>query len=234
MKRRDVLVAGMASAQLILAGCTRSSRKGSGKTMVIKQPANSVFDAYYDMGGVLYFEVFSCDNAVEADYRDAITMTLAQMSTVDDKALRELPCRRITEQALMGDWYDSNTGDLIRRGMHKTRDNRELTDPTLRSLVGTQIVSGGSPLGTGLAYAFQFPPYGLSGGPAAVQKAFDAIRAFVLPNGQESRICDWSHPRLDRISPYFKAGLEWWGVFLYTVHIPATGQITVITGSATD
>lgn len=234
MKRRDLVVAGMASVPLLLGGCNRSPREKSNKTMLIKQPANPVFAPYYDMGGVLYFEVFSSKTAGEAGYRDAIGMTLAQMSPVDDKALRELPGRRITEQALMGDWYDPNSGDLIRKGIHKTRDGRELTDPRLRSLAGVEIVSGGSPLGNGLAYAFQFTPYGLSGGPLEVQKAFDAIRAFILPSGQESRIYDWSHARLDTLSPYFKAGLEWWGVFLYTVHIPATGQMTVITGSATD
>ena len=56
----------------------------------------------------------------------------------------------------------------------------------------------------------------------------------VLPPDLAQVILDWSHPRLPDASPYFAAGMEWWGVFLFTVHVPALGRLTGIAGSATD
>lgn len=49
---------------------------------------------------------------------------------------------------------------------------------------------------------------------------------------------DWS--RLEIVSwstdwsPYFDAGHEWWGAFLWTVYVPAREWIVVVAASATD
>ena len=36
------------------------------------------------------------------------------------------------------------------------------------------------------------------------------------------------------VSDYFAAGMEWWGVFLFSVYVPALQRLTIIAGSSTD
>ncbi len=49
-----------------------------------------------------------------------------------------------------------------------------------------------------------------------------------------SEILDWSDARLPEVSDYFDDGAEWWGVFLFSVHIPSMRRLTIIAGSTTD
>jgi hypothetical protein len=67
-----------------------------------------------------------------------------------------------------------------------------------------------------------------------VQELFTAVRKFVLPPNLEHHILDWTSPRLPEVSKFFAAGMEWWGVFLFTVHVPAIRRLTVIAGSTSD
>ncbi len=45
---------------------------------------------------------------------------------------------------------------------------------------------------------------------------------------------DWSSPRLPEASRFFAAGMEWWGVFLFTIYVPQIRRLTVIAGSTAD
>jgi hypothetical protein len=89
-------------------------------------------------------------------------------------------------------------------------------------------------MGGQFAYAFSEPPYGLQARPSEVQELFCAIRDFILPRGSEHEISDWSSPRLTEASDYFTAGMDWWGVFLFTVYLPTLRRLTAIAGSTTD
>ena len=55
-----------------------------------------------------------------------------------------------------------------------------------------------------------------------------------MPPNLEHEILDWTNPKLPEVSAFFASGMEWWGVFLFTVHVPETGLLTVICGSTTD
>lgn len=188
------------------------------------------------MGGVLKFSLFE---DAEGDEASALAAISAVVPDIDTKVLRSLGSRRIEDKVFFGDWYDAEGDALLRLGRHRTSDGRELTDPCFEDLDSTGIVSGSSSIpdaGSGgqFAYAFSCTPYGLRAKPSVVQERFRKIRDIVLPPDLAHAILDWSHPRLPEASPYFAAGMEWWGVFLFTVHVPALGRLTGIAGSATD
>jgi steroid 5-alpha reductase family enzyme len=67
-----------------------------------------------------------------------------------------------------------------------------------------------------------------------VQAVFDEIRDFILPPAHQYEICDWSSPRLPEVSDYFTDGMEWWGVFLFSIYVPALKRLTIVAGSTTD
>jgi hypothetical protein len=113
-----------------------------------------------------------------------------------------------------------------------------LVNPRLRQL-DDLVMAGGveipDPGGGGqFAYAFSWTPYGLHAKPREIQQLFDAITDFVLPPGADHEIWDWASPRLPEVSQYFEAGMDWWGVFLFTIYVPSLRRLTVIAGSTTD
>ena len=97
----------------------------------------------------------------------------------------------------------------------------------------------------GLAYALLDPPYGLqhpgsvgkprSPGYADREKILRAFCAEVLAIDDLQRV---SHLRIHRWetnwSSYFRAGLEWWGAFFWTVEDVKNGWVTVIGAATTD
>jgi hypothetical protein len=114
-----------------------------------------------------------------------------------------------------------------------------IENPELLTLEGLKLHGGGAPIpnagaGGQFAYAFMAPPYSLRGTPNEVQSAFDQIREFILPAGETAVIRDWCSSDLVQVSDYFIPGLEWWGAFLFTIHIPATGRLSAIAGSTSD
>lgn len=197
------------------------------------------FEQYEKMLGVLDFAVFANSTGVEEEIISAIPQALDPSHTFDAERLRLLGCRRIRERTFFGDWYDPDSGNLLKVGNWRTADRTELENPTLKSLDGVRVVSGAAPCPEAgaegqFAYAFSTPPYGLNARPGEVQAVFEAIRDFVLPPGRRSEIRDWSSPRLPEVSDYFSAGMEWWGVFLFSVYIPEIERLTIVAGSATD
>ncbi|MEZ4428803.1 MAG: hypothetical protein R3A51_14070 [Nannocystaceae bacterium] len=195
-----------------------------------------VFDDYARAFGVLEFLVF--DDA-DGDEDAALTAITALIPEIDRVKLRELGARRIDDRAFFGDWYDADADALLRRGSYRTKDKRQLVDPRLTDLDDVEIKSGGfsNPScggGGQFAYAFSWTPYGLRARPSEVQRMFSEIRDFILPPGLRHEIRDWSSPRLPEAARYFEAGMEWWGVFLFTIHVPTLSRLTVIAGSTTD
>lgn len=200
---------------------------------------SSAFKRYEKMLGVLNFAVFEDATGTEEEVLSAIPQTLRHSHKFDADRLRGLGCKRIRERAFFGDWYDLDTGLLLKVGGWRTVDGRELENPKLEKLDEVEIMSGAAPCpeagaGGQFAYAFSCPPYGLKGRPSEVQAVFDEVRDFLLPPGQRSEICDWSSPQLPQVSAYFAAGMEWWGVFLFSIYIPEIERLSIVAGSSTD
>ena len=196
----------------------------------------SPFKSYRRIGGVLKFAVFDEAEGDEVSLLEAISSVVPAL---DLEVLKSLGHRRIDLQTFYGDWYDADDDTLQRLGHFRTQDGRELVDPKPKDLRRVKIVGGSSPVpeagaGGQFAYAFSRTPYGLTAKSSRVQELFRVIRDVILPPGQEHLILDWSHPRLPEASPVFELGMEWWGVFLFTIHVPAWQQLTVIVGSTSD
>ena len=199
----------------------------------------SAFKRYEKMLGVLDFAVFDDATGTEEEILSAIPQTLRHSHEFDADRLRVLGCRRIKERAFFGDSYDLDSGHLLKVGSWRTADGSQLENPKLKKLDRVKIKSGAAPCpdagaGGEFAYAFSCPPYGLKGRPSEVQAVFEEIRDFLLPPGHRSEICDWSGPELPQVSDYFAAGMEWWGVFLFSIYIPEIERLSIVAGSTTD
>ena len=194
------------------------------------------FGRFRQIGGALQFAVYEDAGEDEAEALAAISSAIPDLNA---DTLKSLGCRRIDKRRFFGDWYDAETDSVLKIGEYATSDGKKLVNPRLKDLEGIHIRSGGSPLpeagaGGQFAYAFSWTPYGLKAGSEQVQELFTAITKFVLPPNLEHHILDWSSPRLPEVSKFFAAGMEWWGVFLFTVHIPVIRRLTVIAGSTSD
>jgi hypothetical protein len=197
------------------------------------------FHRLQEVGGVLEFAVFEEAEGTQDEIVAAILSALSQIATVDPEALRSVGYRRITERAFFGDWYEPDAGALIKLGDWQTDAGEELHSPRLNDLEHRRIVSGGGSIpkagaGGQFAYAFTEPPYGLRAPPSEVQALFDQICSFMMPPKSEVHVLDWSSDRLPDVSDYFADGMEWWGVFLFSVHVPALKRLTIVAGSSTD
>lgn len=195
-----------------------------------------VFSLYHQMGGVIDFRAY--DNVAALDEAVCVDAIARSVPGLDREALCAINCRTIDKRTFLGDWCDHRTGALIRRGKWRVAD-RDLENPLLVELDGVEIIAGGGDIpepGSGgqFAYAFASPPYGLEASPNEVQRVFDAMGRFLFPPSAEHTILDWSDPRLPEASDYFRAGMEWWGVFLMAVYIPSFQRLIVISASTTD
>lgn len=174
--------------------------------MRIIEKLPSAFNDFEEMGGVLQFAVFE---DADGDEKSAIEAISAIVSPLDANKLKEFGCKRIDDKTFFGDWYDSDSDTLVepKKGVI-TRDYGQFV------------------------YAFAHPPYGISS--SKTEGCFRTIRDFILPPNLTHEISDWTSPKLEEVSGYFSAGMEWWGVFLFTIYIPELRQLTAIAGSATD
>lgn len=201
---------------------------------VIELP--QAFQRFSEIEGALEFTIIE---NTQGDLESVLLAISTAVPGIDENKLKILGCRRIDVALFHGDWYESDTKSLLRIGNYITEDGRTLTNPRLRDLAGVRITRGGGPIpepghGGQFAYAFSWTPYGLQASPVEIQDLFDAIEEFILPPKLEHEILDWANPRLTEASEYFAAGMEWWGVFLFTVFVPAIQRLTVIAGSTTD
>ena len=203
----------------------------------IEKPPASI-RRYHKIGGVLDFAAFEDSAGTEDEILSAVPHALRGHRAFDPEKLRRLGGRRISERTFFGDWYDHDSGDLLRLGSH-VGAGRIFENPRLRDIDGIDFVNSGSPLpepgaGGDFAYAFSQTPHGLRARPREVQALFDAVVGFILPERLERSIVDWTSPLLPEVSDYFDDGMEWWGVFLFSIHVPALGRLTIVAGSTTD
>jgi hypothetical protein len=198
-------------------------------------PAFKRFEA---VGGAIDFTIFE-----DADGDDAaiegICRVFADDAGFDRARLAALGGRAVGRRRFLGDWCDPESNALLKRGDWSAASGKHLRDPPLTALARERIVSGGfSPPSPGsggqFAYAFSEPPYGLRSKPGETQELFDEITAHVLPRDVKAEILDWSSPQLPEVSACFAAGMEWWGVFLFSIHLPALRRLTIAIASTTD
>jgi hypothetical protein len=194
------------------------------------------FERFRRIGGVLTFAVYEDAGEGEAE---ALAAIAAALPDLDKGALQSLGCRRIDKRTFFGDWYDAQTDAVLRIGEFTTRDGQKFVNPRLKDLAGKDIWLASGPLpeaGSGgqFAYAFSCTPFALNASAGEVQQLFNAITNFVLPPTLQHHILDWSGSRLPEASKFFAAGMEWWGVFLFTVYVPSIRRLTVIAGSTSD
>jgi hypothetical protein len=128
---------------------------------------------------------------------------------------------------------------LLKLGNYTNADGAELHNPKLKNLDRVKIMSGGAPVpeagaGGEFAYAYSYSPDGLRGPPSEVQFVFEDVRDFLILPTHTSEICDWTSPKLPEVSDYFEAEMEWWGVSLLSIYIPAEQKLTIIVGSTRD
>lgn len=203
-------------------------------------PLPPIFHEFHQTGGVLEFAAFEDAQGTEDEIIEAIASTLNHIAPVNTEALRSIGPRRITRQQFLGDWHDPESAALIRVGDWKIEGEKKLrTNPRFADIGQKKIVSGGGPIpeagaGGQFAFAFTDPPYGLRASYGDVQILFDQICEFLMPPGSEVDILDWSSDRLPEVCDYFIAGMEWWGVFLFSLYAPALKRLTIIAGSSTD
>ncbi|MCW2241599.1 hypothetical protein [Azospirillum canadense] len=85
----------------------------------------------------------------------------------------------------------------------------------------------------GLALALSYSQY-RPGSPGS-EKLFDEMVEAVSPSSRDRHFWDWKTWDLPSISPYFTSDylgrMEWWNVYLLTVHVPAEERLFVIVGS---
>ena len=207
--------------------------------MELVEKLPSAFDRYRAMMGVLDFVVFEDAAGTEEEVLLAVPKALRQVCTVDIERLRSLGYRLIDERTFFGDWYDFESGNLLKLGRFTTSEGAELQNPILKNLDRVTIMSGGWPIpvagvGGQFAYAFTQPPYHLKARPSEVQTVFEGIRQFILPSRHDTQIFDWTSPHLPEVSDYYESGMEWWGVFLFSIYVPQIRRLTIIAGSTTD
>ncbi len=199
-------------------------------------PQPSTFRRFGEMGGVLEFTLFEEAEDDEAAALAAIGAVLGASGLED---LRQLGCRVIDDETFFGDCFDPASRALLHRGTVTLKSKKTLVKPKLIDLDGQAILSASNSLdepGSGgqFAYAFSSPPYGMRGPKHELQSVFDKIVEIIMPAYQPHIIRDWSSPHLAEIYDIFSMGMEWWGVFLFTIQVPALRRLTVIVGSSTD
>jgi hypothetical protein len=154
-------------------------------------------------------------------------------------ALQSIEERELTREIFLGEWCDPRDLMLIRRGSGEVEGLGRVSDIRYDKLGEASFRNWG---GTTpdcdepgqYAYAFSCPPYRLEGPSAKIQRLFKASTELLLGRGEKIEIFDWSGGDLTRVHPVFKAGMEWWGVFLFTIFKPDDDSMIVISGSTTD
>lgn len=197
----------------------------------------TAFAQYRAIGGILEFAMFDGSDGSEGDLLDAIRAVIPAPCGFDGQALREIGSRAIGLAEFLGAWCNPDSGRLIKVGKWYGPNDSEFDDPELVSLEGIAMDGGvcfppdpGS--GGQFAYAFQCPPGSLKARPVEIQALFDAVMGFILPAGEAAEIRDWSNPELDAASEWFASGVDGWGMFLFTIHLPASARLIAIAASS--
>lgn len=179
-------------------------------------------------------------DAAVAELRSAPTQIDSRgFGDCDVKLLRTLGFRVLSRDEFMGTHWSPTARKLVKQGVWTDAHGVAHRDPILETLDGVKFTCGGGELGSphesgDYARAFAFPPYGLTGTPSSIQAIFDEVTETFMPSDRKTIIRDWCHRDLPKVSAYFEDGNEFWGMFLFTVHVPAERRMCVIMASETD
>ncbi len=154
-------------------------------------------------------------------------------------ALLQISPRPLNYDQFLGSYCDPKDQMLILRGSGEVAGGTTLQDPRYDMIGERKIKSWGqSPPDLHdpgeYAYAFAQPPYGLRGSRAEAVRLFRKTTEILLPDWDDAVIHDWSGDDLSKVDGYFDSGMEWWGVFLFTIFQPSIERLIVISGSTTD
>jgi hypothetical protein len=209
-----------------------------------------------EVGGVVEFVFFDCecDASTESSHHCAVQQALMELQRraeecavrmskelgipksrflqvkMDSEAAKKLAPRRITWTEFLGLRYDIDRGGLIVRGKGNFPNEFFFyRDPaTQDNIIPPEGIDYG--IGTGFAYAFSSPPYGIRMKAEELGLLFDKILKFIIVGSSDSVIYEWPTDW----SNYFDAGKEWWGSFLWSISTPESSRIVVIAASTTD
>lgn len=214
-----------------------------------------LLDRFTIAGGVVEYVVVECDEASQAATeqarRSAVTagMNAIQHGTdawanaasnapeakrsglLDVEEIPSMSAKRLNHTEFFGPRYDFERQGLIVRGKGTFLNEFffYLDEPISANIIPSDKIDHG--VGTGYAYAFSFPPYGLSLPPEEVGELFEKINSFILGGvTNQSVIFQWP----TNWSNYFDDGEEWWGSFLWSFANPGSSQIAVLAASTTD
>lgn len=186
---------------------------------------------FHEIGGVVEFASFE---DASGDPDEALNAICEVVPHIDKERLRAIGFRQVDDKQFYGDRYELETHSLLTdeflSGAPTRRRFREIGDARANS--GGSIPEAGA--GGQFAFAFVAPPYTLTGTANEIQNLFDKIMHFILPTGVGHEILDWTSADLPKASPYFEDGMEWWGVFLFTLYVPEYRRLTVAWASTTD
>lgn len=150
---------------------------------------------------------------------------------VDPRKQEVMKGRRIDEREFLGSRYHHVRNGLIVRGESPLQNefffHQDRFEP--KNILGRGTIDNG--IGTGYAYAFSDPPYGIRLRSKEIAALFTKVNNYLLGGISKQSIIfkwptDWSN--------YFDAGHEWWGSFLWSFANPGDSRIIVILASSTD
>lgn len=198
---------------------------------------NKHYDLYCSSGGVISISV--CEEAEDTHVCHAAAVTAAinskDIERVSNKVSNVVPVE-INEETFHGSYFDYDRQLLRHNGTINLAGGDTQTNPFYKDIESKWGGSSHIPdlwsLGE-FAYAFCRPAYGLTMKPFKIHETYLAITSEVTPRDQ-CRILSWQKKEILAADPWLKAGVDWWGVFVFSVYNKNTGQLFGIAASDTD
>ncbi|PLK25753.1 hypothetical protein [Novosphingobium sp. TH158] len=198
---------------------------------------------YEEAGGVIHHSFFFDADGDDESLYAAITWHLARLidheygtGWLDSRKLPALEREVIDRRTFLGDYYDMEREALIWPGTGLTESGEMVADPLWDATDPLKLkhYEPDSVWNGNYSYAFAHAIHPLQMPKLEVQILFRQIVAMLLPYSGDEIITDWSSKALGGVCEHFLAGLEYWGVFLFTIHHPSTRRLIVISASTTD
>jgi hypothetical protein len=205
--------------------------------MQISQQRFEAYERHQEMSGVLNIQIFNaCEDTLE-NHRSALASVLELSAP---KPLEVLSPKRISQAAFHGDFFDKKTGHLVPGGQLVDDYGNKITKPYLTDIHHKKGSSYNPPGGqTGsFAFAYLLPPYGLFRHNAKltnieIEQTYLEMCDYMMPS-KNNHILNWVEPKLIEIAPHLEKGMEWWGVYAYTIHNAEKRMVSAIVAAETD
>lgn len=192
-------------------------------------------------GGVLDIIISPCSdsNSLKDTQTELVEEFLGKTSNniqYDWEKLRKSRAALRSDQ-FFGCFFDFESQKPLIRGMSLPHlnhyflyDAQELDSNIMNHRIEELSLQFGEKSG-GYSYAFLEPPYRLHLGNSILEKGefFLTFSEHLFSDFRRIKVFDW-----ETSHPYFDAGNEWWGSFLWTVYNPIKRWNVLIAASATD